>query len=305
MKRFLIRSQSGALRSTLFSACTVFALNPATGFASDDPIPFPEATNQATNAPRANGFVLSAEAASGVGSFQDIQVPFDRDAGFRIDGTASSEENVDHVGIPLSAGLIAEWRGHSSSLGRLDFGLDLHMTRMESTTGTPDTRSASYSRVDLGGFTRSTFTVADQDLFALVGTGIRRSAFMNVSTGHYIDAAMLHGSVGIKNEGAAEIELAAGISPFARFGYDEGKGFATSTMKNSTARIAEISARLSLIVFAKTWLDTGIEHERSTITLSDIGAYESFGLSAAGITRRDRAWTMQTTIAKIGLRREF
>jgi len=305
MKRFPIRSQSGALRNTIISACTVFALNPATGLAAEEPIPFPEATSTARFAPRTTGFVLSAEAASGFGRFQDIQVPFDRDAGFRIDGTASSEENIDHLGIPLSAGILGEWRGHETPVGRLDFGLNLQMTRMESTTGTPDTRAASYSRVDLGGFARSTFNVADQDLFARLGTGLRRSAFMNVSTGHFIDAAMLYGSVGIKNQGTAEIELSAGISPFARFGYDEGKGFATEAMKNSTARIVELGTRVSLIVFQRTWLDTAVEHEQSTITLADIGAYESFGLSAEGIAKRQRTWTMQTTIAKIGLRREF
>ena len=262
-------------------------------------VPLP-VVNTAPAAYQPQAIEVSTTLTLGIGSFQDVQVPMDSDSGWRVDGTSAPGSGETHVGVPVTAafGLTV-----NRALSRITFGLDL--TRMESATGTTEARAASWSRIDLStGWTRN-FVFLDQDVDAGVRAGLRRSSWMNVSTGHFMDALLTRAFVGIGTLSDARIEFFAAAAPVARFGYNKGEAFAGGALTGATARTFEGGASLSMRVFAATWLEGSVETDRTNIQIKDLTAYNAFGLNVAEWDNDSKSFALQTTMLRVGLRRAF
>jgi hypothetical protein len=238
---------------------------------------------------------------TGLGSFQDIQVPFNEEANQRGDGTLVQDENQTHTGFPLMAGIGFSWQANDAIRWSL---VSLDGLQMRASTGPSETQSSSYSRVDLG--TKLDYSFGLGSLKANIGAsaGLRRSSWSNVSSGHYVNAAMIEASAGLSGQSAA-VEVYGGIAPVAHFGYSSAALFGGSDFKKSTASLNEAGAKVSFPLRPNVWLDTGVEREEAKVTIADVSEYNNFGLAVFNPDQPSRAYDLVTMVAKVGFRKAF
>lgn len=246
-------------------------------------------------------YVVTARANTGVGVFQDIQVPINENFRVRGDGTATGEENADHAGIPMSAGI-----GFAIRSGNLSYDVvDFDALDMRATSGPAETKSSSYSRLQLTtgvsyslplayGFTGS----------AGLNTGVRRSSFNNVSSSHYLESLIVGGSIGLKTTGFG-VTLTGVFAPKARFGYSDADVLGGHAFAKSTASMSQIAAIIAFPIGPRVYLDTGIEQESVHVTIDDVNEYGDFGLSVQDSRRPTREYDLATSVVRFGLRKEF
>jgi hypothetical protein len=239
---------------------------------------------------------------TGIGSFQDIQVPVNEAANQRGDGTVIEDENQTHTGFPLLAGIGLDWQAENGVRWEL-VGLD--GLQMRASTGPSATQSSSYSRVELASRLAYAFPLnATLKMEVGGGAGLRRSAWTNVSSGHYLNAALLEGRLGVQGA-TAGVELYGGAAPAAHFGYSNATLLGGSDFKKSTASLAEAGARLALPLRPNVWLETALEREEAKVTVADVSEYNNYGLSVYNPDQPSRAYDLVTTVAKIGFRKAF
>jgi len=240
---------------------------------------------------------------TGVGVFQDIQVPINDEAGVRGDGTEIGQENADHMGIPLSAGL--ELRYHPNQSWIISV-LGFDALQMRAASGPSETEEASYSRLDLGSNVRYFFPLGRTGLIAQTGlrAGARRSSFNNVSTSHFIDAALVGGSFGIGRNGTS-FDVFGQVAPIATFGYSDNGILGGQQLKSSSATLSEVGSHFDYPLRRGVWLDLAAEREMAHVTIGDVSQYNAFGLNVLDAANPSRTYNLTTTLARIGLRKEF
>jgi hypothetical protein len=238
---------------------------------------------------------------SGLGVFQDLQVPVDNDAGLRIDGTVPSEgENTTHSGFPVFAGLGFVWPRAS-----VTYGVNFEALQVEATSGNPATRNSSYARIEAKPGATWSFNVFDQAAYIGASLALRRSLYKNVSDGHYADSAVTRATIGLEAPGEARIESFAGYAPVSRFSYDTGKGFQTTTMGGTTTAAYEFGVGVNYRIWNTTWFDFTAEQEVVSVDVQNTKAYEVFGLAVAPTQETSRRYHLQTTLLRIALHRVF
>jgi len=263
------------------------------------PLPSISATKSAPAEPGSRQVHLRL--GSGLGVFQDLQVPVDSDAGLRIDGTVPSEgENTTHSGFPVFAGLGFMWPRSS-----LTYGVDIEALQVEATSGNPATRNSSYARIEAKPSATWSFHLFDQAAYTGASVALRRSLYKNVSDGHYADSAVTRLTLGLEAPGEARIESFAGYAPVSRFSYDTGKGFQTTTMGGTKTSAYEFGVGVHYRIWNSTWFDFTAEQEVISVDVKSTKAYEAFGLVVAPSQEESRRYNLQTTLLRIALHRVF
>jgi hypothetical protein len=249
-------------------------------------------------APAPRAFVFRA--GSGVGQFQDVQVPVNQEANLRGDGKLIEEENANHVGFPMWAGV-----GYLARRGALTADvLSFEALQMRATTGPAATQSSSYTRVSLGSSVRWNFPLLGGRGTAGMRAGLRRSGFNNVSSAHFVESMLVGGGFGYVGSGWST-DLSASLSPVARFGYSEDNFLGGEAFKNSKASVLEGAWTTSFQVYPRVWLETGVERESITASVEDVAEYDAFGLTVGPTATPSRSFNLATTVARIGIRKEF
>ncbi len=248
-----------------------------------------------------DGTRVEARVGSGLGVFQDVQVPINNDTNVRGDGKAAQQENQDHVGLPLLAGIGMVRRAGAMTY---DFGVDAMF--MRATTGPAETQSSTYSRVELGGGAELEFPLFGLMGNAGAGAGIRRSVFANVSNGHYLQSALIKGAIGVASARSDgwRLDGTFNYAPVARFGYYAGTMFGGDPFKNSKASLMEIGLETKIHLRDELWLELGFTREVAKVTIDDTTEYGGFGL-AVSPERETRAYDLVTTVARVGVAKKF
>lgn len=261
------------------------------------PAPRVKATKVAEPSP----YTVTAHAGAGLGVFQDIQVPMNDEANRRADGTASGTENADHAGIPLIVGIGGSYKSGSLTYNFISFDA----VQMRATTGPAESQSASYSRVQLSSGATYERPLGD-DWSGSIGlrVGARRSSFNNVSSSHYVEAALVGASLGLKTS-TLELSAFGNVAAKARFGYSQDVILGGEAFAHSTATLAEFGIGAAFAIAPRVFLDTGLEQERCSVTMTNLVDYNKFGLSAEDNVHPTRAYNLATSIARIGIRKEF
>jgi hypothetical protein len=242
---------------------------------------------------------VSVNAGVGLGQFQDIQVPVNIDAGQRGDGTAALEENADHIGVPINF-VMGYGQDRVNWLANVAFDA----TSMRATTGPAATQSSSYSRYELRGDYRRRFVSFGRTLAIGPRLGLRRTSFQNVSSAHFVDAAMIGGAIaGETHDFAWDLRLATAAA--ARFGFTDEGIFGGKPFDKSKTAVYEIAAMTSSRLDASTWLEVGVLREMIRATIDDVGEYNGFGLSVTPAAAPSRAYDLATTTLQIGIRKSF
>lgn len=242
---------------------------------------------------------VSVNAGIGVGQFQDIQIPINIQAGQRGDGKVASEENAEHLGLPLNV-IVGYGQDHVN--WKADVALDA--TVMRATTGPAATQSSSYSRYELHSDYRRRFTSFGRMLSAGPRLGLRRSSFANVSSAHFVDALVVGGGIGgLSQEFIWDVRLATAAA--ARFGYTEKGVFGGKAFEKSKTSFYEISAVTGFHLDKNVWLDLSMTREMIRTSIDDIREYNGFGLSVTPSATASRSYDLATTTLQMGVRKEF
>lgn len=243
---------------------------------------------------------IEGRAGTGIGAFQDIQVPLNEEFGVRADGHGVKTEGATHIGVPIYGGIAVK---HAA--GSLSYGGALDVLRISASTGPAETQSATYSRFDIGGDAAYHFKLAGMSAALGGGAGIRRSVFGNGSSGHYFQAPMLHAAASLGARGMT-FGLEAAYAPSVAFGYYNGSMFSGDAFKKSKTSLAEIGFSSSYLVREAVWLDLGLTRETAAAVIEDLGEYDGFGLQVTpGTSESSRSLSLATTVAKIGFHKDF
>ncbi len=249
-----------------------------------------------------SAFAVTVHGGTGVGAFQDIQVPYNETYEMRGDGTAVQEENIGHSGLLLQAGL-----GKESQRGRwLWQVIDFDAMQIKSSGGPAATQAASYTRLNFQSAMTYRFAVGDMLGSTGLKAGVRRSSFNNVSSSHYIESVMVGLTAGLTGQAHA-FEGSLAVAPVARFGYSEDGMFGGKEFKNSKATLFEASAQYSYVLREGVWLDLGLGQETAHVQIGDVNEYNDlgYGLSVEDSTRPTRTYDLTTVAARLGVRKIF
>jgi hypothetical protein len=250
-----------------------------------------------------SGPTIGFQAGTGFGIFQDVQVPLatnEREEQMRGDGKSVGEENADHMGTPLYAGLSLQ----VGDPGKLSYEAQIDHLMMRATSGPAETQSASYARTNLVGGARYAFGRGGFRPTVAAHAILRRSSFNNVSNGHYVNARLLRGGIGLRSE-ALSVEAYASYAPYTEFGFNSGKGFfGGKAFDNGSASMSELGLLYSHKIHEAVWIDLGVEQEIVQATLGRVGDYSSLGLAVAAPAAK-REYELVTSTARIGVRKQF
>jgi hypothetical protein len=281
----------------LFALAGLLALS--TRFVSAEELSAKVKTTKKTEAP--SGAKVGFKAGSGFGVFQDVQVPRASEAAeMRGDGKSAGEENADHMGTPLYAGLSLQ----AGDPGKLSYEAEVGHLMMRATSGPAETQSASYARSNLAGGARYAFGRGGWRPTVAAHAILRRSSYNNVSNGHYVNAGLLRGGIGVWSE-ALSVEAYAGYAPYTEFGFNSGKGFfGGESFDNGSASMGELGLLYSHKIHEAVWIDLGVEQEIVQATLGRVGDYNSLGLTVEAPAAK-REYELVTSTARIGVRKQF
>lgn len=253
---------------------------------------------------RSTGAHLFLGIETGILSFQDIQVPNNRLAGTRADGTPSDAENTTHFGIPIAANLGLAYRTSA-----LEPRLRLSALHAGSTMDRASSTHSSYDRIDLSaGFALrfANYAKGNQSSFFVESDmHIVRSSFANSSSSHYIDTVMPTAGAGYYQDHGANFLVSAGYGINSVFAYDAGKSGRAGQLQGSKAQLAQWNTEFAFRSSADTCFVMGFSQELAAVEIADTTAYASYGLGVSEFDRESRAYSLTTNFIKIGYSRRF
>ena len=245
---------------------------------------------------------LGIEISSGLSSFPDVQVPIDYadySAPVRADGTKAGTENATHRGFPLSVAArytaiqAKSWMLHTFAT----------FTTVPAAMGPPDTLNASYLTI-AAGIGPSVALFASRFELGLLAS-VHRTAYMNVSTGHALDALLFEPRLSWRPSQRLVFSGFMATSALSRFSYLNGQGFLGQSLANATADldILGVSTRYALTSVADLIL--GIETERAAVTVPNVIAYRNTGLRLTFPRQESLNLTLETQVIKLGCSKKW
>jgi hypothetical protein len=243
---------------------------------------------------------MFAYGGSGIGIFQDIQVPVNDFNDTRGDGSAIAEENKDHVGLPLFVGI-----GYRTFSGSFVYDVaTVEGTQIRATAGPSSTQSSSYTRLELLTAARYNFMVRYTDMWIGMRAGIRRSFFNNVSNSHFVESGILRASTGLQR-GSFGLTGFFGYAPLSRVGYTTDGVTGGDYFRKATATVSEAGLTAALKLRENTFFDIGAEQESIRMSIKDIMEYNGFGLNVTPSQQTTREYNLSTVMIKAGFRKLF
>lgn len=240
-------------------------------------------------------------AGTGLGLFQDVQVPLSTRQGVRADGKTQGETNANHLGSVLQFGVTL--RGGTSS--KFSYDADAQYLTMRAISGPAETQSASYGRFNIMGGVRYAWGLADWRPTVSLHGILRRNSFNNVSNGHYVNAALVRSGVGFWNP-SMSVEAFLSYAPYSEFGYNPGKGiFGGKKLKSGQTDLSELGLTYSYRVAEAVWIDLGVEQEMVQTLGARGDDYDGFGLSVERADAGRRDMSFATSTARLGFRKQF
>lgn len=277
----------------------VLPVMPSFGYAQeggDDPAFRPKVVRVAK--PDTSGVYLWG--GSGLAVFQDIQVPVNEFTATRGDGSIIAEENQDHLGLPLFAGI-----GYRKRSGSLMYDLaGLEGTKIRATTGPSATQSSSYTRVELFSGGSYNFRLGYTEASFGLRAGLRRSMFANISNGHFVESAIIRVAGGLKR-GSFSLNAFGGYAPLSRAGYTNEGISGGDYFKKGAASVSEAGLTATFALRTDSFFDLGVEQEAISLRIDDIMEYNGFGLSVTPGRQTSREYNLSTVMAKAGFRKLF
>ncbi len=228
----------------------------------------------------------------GVGSYQDIQVPENKVANTRGDGTPLGEENQQHSGIPLSMGISLTYNlTPALSVSPLSAS-GLWISGPAGSSG-----GTSYSRLDLG---THSFYRASENLglgFGLLG---RQTVFNNLSSSHFIRSFLPQAKL-TSFVGNYTASLVYAKSAYSALGYTQDHTWNGQFFKKSETHVTFLDFAVSMLLSEEAALSLAATQEQIQTTIPDVNEYNSFGLSVLDPSHPSRYYELRTTTFTVGI----
>jgi hypothetical protein len=254
-----------------------------------------------TRVAESDAVTLEVDGGVGVASFQDIQVPVNRMAEARADGSTAGQENAVHTGFPLYGGLALR---KAAGGWRFDV-LSFDALTVRSASGPAETQASSYSRLSLATGAGYDLALFGLDVTPAVQLGGRRSSFGNGSAAHYFQGVTAGALLAVASAASWAVTASLMTAPNAVFGYSPAPILGGDPLEHSTATMSELGVASSWHLKDALWLDLGVAQERADVTIEDISAYEGFGLHVTPEDRSSRRYDLATTVLRLGVRKHF
>jgi hypothetical protein len=246
-----------------------------------------------------SAFRVVASLESGIGAYQDIQLPAGSLRGFRADGRRIGIENVNHVGVPVRGGFQIEYGTYLRNIFA-----DFNLMRMTSLVSPREVSDSQYDRTEAnfgGKWGARLFGVSSVSVSAIMG--YRKTEFQNISNGHYVESVLPRLGIGLNPNARWNLDLRGGMGIQPRFGYDNG--VEAGLLKSSIARLAHVDSSIKYRITSSAAIALGVEYEAADIRLQDTEDYAQLGLTIAPEISNFRNYQLKTTIAMIKLEKRF
>ncbi len=247
---------------------------------------------------------------SGMGQFQDIQVPINPEIGTRIDGKPVGEENADHFGIPL---YLTGETIYQSRLSAKKNANTLSWTvirgsilTMSAQTGPDDTINSSYSRVTLGtalGLGTGQFGLGTVRTHWSTSLDYRRSSFGYISSAHFIESPMVTLQADLTWQ-TFSLLISSGVGIQPKFGFSQELFWGGKELPSSRSSINTAELSGSWVLTSHSTFELGVDIEQAQVSIGDAEDYASFDLRTDGLAT-SRQYQLGTWISKIGIQTYF
>lgn len=212
------------------------------------------------------GFLL------GVGDYPILSMPMMESSAGRVDGSQLLDDVRSNRGSLL--GLNLNWRSDQDVYPVTVTG---NWLRVATAPGTGIPTPASYSRLSLN--LASSLRTGIQSLTVEPGVEARRSMYLNVDSGHYIDSIHLMTKLVSKPKKDLAISLYYSFAPWSKFGLLQGSNTEGSgVLPGSRARVEDLGSSLTWSTRGQTDVVVAFVNERSSVSLDDTGGYTAYGL---------------------------
>ena len=208
----------------------------------------------------------------GAGDYPILSMPLMENVDGRVDGSQFQDDVRNNRGSSL--GLNLNWRSKKNSYPLSVAGQWL---RIATAPGTGIPTPASYSRLSL-------------EVSSSLGTGFpsmtiepaaeaRRSMYLNVDSGHYIDSIHLKTKVVSKLRENMTLDFFYSYAPWTRFGLLQSDNSAASgALSGATTKVEEVGTSLTWSTAGHTDLILAFANERSIVKLDGTEGYMAYGL---------------------------
>jgi hypothetical protein len=236
---------------------------------------------------------------SGIGSYQDIQLPASTAPGFRADGRRIGIENTTHIGIPIKGSFEVASGSASQSLYA-----EANIMQIASLVAPAEVADSQYDRVEGNlGYRFGTVLGNAMQLKLIASAGYRQSRFHTISAGHYMTTFIPRVGAGLQfnREWSAAASVGVGIQP--RFGYSDGE--ISRVFESSIADLTHYEGGIRYALDEAAAIAIGFELENSTVTISNTEEYSSLGLTVARDFNTERNYRLSTAVGFLRLEKRW
>ena len=244
------------------------------------------------------------EIKSGVGMYRDVQLPINsyglnEGEVVRADGSSASKDNGEHIGAPIEGSFTLRWFTDRYSVdGHLRYITLKHLL------GEDDASTASYSRISFSLKPAYKYKINNLLLRGGFGLSYNSSRFLNVSSGHAINAVMFGPFVQFGSLDFFRLEAEASFAPNPEFNYLRSifdfDAIARTESKQSIYKIEGAKSIGNSLVGL-----IGYELDQVSVTVRDIFSYEELGLQLSPYQDSSNNYILNTHTFTLGVRKVF
>jgi hypothetical protein len=208
---------------------------------------------------------IAVSLTSGVSQFSSLEIPYEFSGTEQLVNAQGS-----HTGLPVGFEISKNLQRRRDIYVGLE-GL--------SVTGVaiPKSRQASgYKRLNIMTGARRLARLGNVYLGAHLS--LRRQAFMNVSTGHNLESALLGGSASY-GRGRWLFEGSAFVPTYSRFGFNNGKNFFGQSLNQTAASVWAFEAQSHYHIGSQAYLTLDYNWELSQVRVQNFEVYQEYGLA--------------------------
>ncbi len=238
---------------------------------------------------------FSLQAGTGIGYFQDIQLPHYISEYVRSDGRPVGEENVVHIGLPLqfrfglahNADAVAHW------------GFMADVTQQVNLDSPRESADASYMRLRSQVYRRWNF---GRNYSLQLQTSLIRTQFANISIGHVVDHVAPGVALTTRLTRRWLLTASGDFAAFSKLRYDNGER--VDSFKAGRAGLWGAELDLTYQLDKSAQFRMGSRFEQTAIEVDDDREYEAFGFSVReSFAPTKLSYQMQTAELIFGLQR--
>lgn len=212
------------------------------------------------------GFLL------GAGDYPILSMPMMESVPGRVDGSQFLDDVRSNRGSSL--GLNLNWRSDQYAYPVIVTG---NWLRVATAPGLGIPTPASYSRLSLN--LASSLGTGVQSLSVEPGVEARRSMYLNVDSGHYIDSIHLMTKLVAKPKKDLAISLYYSLAPWSKFGLLQGANTdGSGVLAGSRVKVEDFGSSLTWSTLGQTDVIVAFVNERSSVSLDNTGGYTAYGL---------------------------